>query len=141
MAYLLRSLVLVTGLATLLAGVAHAQPASMCPDNFDVYAGTTEPVVCGCTAEAVKRGSVWGMDIYTSDSSVCRAALHAGAVGPNGGPVTVIPEPGRSAYPGSPATVCPPAITARTKAASGSTQRTSLRQLLQRRRDRQRGQA
>jgi outer membrane protein OmpA-like peptidoglycan-associated protein len=40
------------------------------------------------------------MDVYSGDSAVCRAALHAGVVGPNGGSVTVIPELGRNAYPG-----------------------------------------
>ena len=53
-----------------------------------------------CTADATKRGSVWGMDTYTGDSSVCRAALHAGVVGQSGGAVTAIAEPGRDAYPG-----------------------------------------
>jgi outer membrane protein OmpA-like peptidoglycan-associated protein len=79
---------------------AVPSPTAICPDDFDAYAGNTDPVPCACTAEAVKRGSVWGMDVYTGDSSVCRAALHAGSVGQNGGPVTVIPEPGRNAYPG-----------------------------------------
>jgi outer membrane protein OmpA-like peptidoglycan-associated protein len=82
------------------AAPAPAATASVCPDNLDAYAGTSEPVACTCTAEAAGRGSVWGMDIYTSDSSVCRAALHAGAVGRAGGPVTVLPEPGRAFYPG-----------------------------------------
>jgi hypothetical protein len=40
------------------------------------------------------------MDVYTANSSVCRAALHAGTVGKAGGVVTVIPEAGRKAYPG-----------------------------------------
>jgi outer membrane protein OmpA-like peptidoglycan-associated protein len=78
--------------------------ASICPDDFKAYADTTEPVVCACSAAAVKRNdivtSVYGMDVYPGLSSVCRSALHAGAVGPNGGTVTVIPEPGRNAYPG-----------------------------------------
>src|SRR2546421_220589 len=75
--------------------------AAICPDNFVAYANTTDPIRCVCTADAIKGGSsVWGMDTYTGDSSVCRAALHAGVVGQSGGPVTAIPEPGRDAYPG-----------------------------------------
>src|SRR5215204_5980416 len=74
--------------------------ASICPDDFDAYAGTSDPVPCTCPADATERGAVWGTDVYTGDSSVCRAALHAGAVGRQGGAVTVLPEAGRNAYPG-----------------------------------------
>jgi outer membrane protein OmpA-like peptidoglycan-associated protein len=74
--------------------------ASVCPDNFAAYADTTEPVACTCTADAIAEGGVWGMDVYTGDSSVCRAALHAGVVAKSGGTVTVVPEAGRAAYPG-----------------------------------------
>jgi outer membrane protein OmpA-like peptidoglycan-associated protein len=74
--------------------------ASVCPDNFAAYADTTDPVACACSADATARGSVWGMDVYTGDSSVCRAALHAGVVAKSGGAVTVVPEAGRQVYPG-----------------------------------------
>lgn len=79
---------------------SSAVAPSICPDNFSAYAGTTDPVACACSAEAAARGSLWGMDVYTGDSSVCRAALHAGLIAGGGGPVTVLPEPGRRAYPG-----------------------------------------
>jgi outer membrane protein OmpA-like peptidoglycan-associated protein len=79
---------------------ATVSVASICPDNFAAYADTTEPVTCSCTADAIAEGGVWGMDVYTGDSAVCRAALHAGVVGKSGGPVTVVPEAGRKAYPG-----------------------------------------
>jgi outer membrane protein OmpA-like peptidoglycan-associated protein len=92
---------LTAAIGVFVAGTAHAQnPASVCPDNFAAFADTTEPVACACTAEATARGSVWGMDIYTADSSVCRAALHAGVVAKSGGAVMVLPEAGRQAYPG-----------------------------------------
>ena len=32
-----------------------------------------------CTAGG-RGGSVWGTDVYTSDSSVCEAAVHAGVI-------------------------------------------------------------
>ena len=38
---------------------------------------------------------------YTDDSDLCRAALHAGAIGPEGGPVTVVRSDGRPLYVGS----------------------------------------
>src|SRR5215211_3566116 len=93
---------ILAGLAFLLSivGAARAQSPSVCPDDFQAYAGTSEPLACTCEAEAVERGYVGGMDVYTVNSSICRAALHAGAIGPKGGTVKVIPEAGRNAYPG-----------------------------------------
>ena len=78
----------------------HAE-TRQCPDDFVAFAEETEPLTCQCRAEATQRGEVWGTDVYTSDSRICRAALHAGAVPRLGGPVTVVPESGRSAYPGT----------------------------------------
>ena len=84
----------------LLSLPVQAQEPSMCPDDFGAFAETADPLVCTCSAEAAGRGSVWGMDIYTADSSICRAALHAGVLPRQGGVITVIPEAGRNAYPG-----------------------------------------
>jgi hypothetical protein len=45
---------------------------------------------------------VWGTDAYTCDSSICSAAVHAGAISlEKGGPVTVKLTEGRTAYQGS----------------------------------------
>ena len=89
-------------LLLVLAGLAPAKAQiSECPDDFVVFAGTTEALTCTCDAQAATRGAVWGMGVYTGDSSICRAALHAGAITRRGGQVTVMPEAGRSAYPGS----------------------------------------
>ena len=44
-------------------------------------------------------GSVWGTGIYTSDSHLCSAALHAGAVGRNGGDIFVVARAGLEKYP------------------------------------------
>jgi molecular chaperone DnaK len=47
-------------------------------------------------------GSVWGTDVYTDDSSVCTAAVHAGAITvEDGGRVTIEIRPGETAYEGS----------------------------------------
>jgi hypothetical protein len=61
--------------------------------------GTAHMVSCppGCAAH----GGLWGTDVYTGDSGICRAAIHSGLISPNGGSVVVVTEPGRPAYRGS----------------------------------------
>jgi hypothetical protein len=51
----------------------------------------------GCQAG----GGLWGTDVYTADSGICHAGIHAGAIPASGGVVTVRIEPGRPAYRGS----------------------------------------
>ena len=47
-------------------------------------------------------GSVYGTGVYTDDSSVCSAAVHAGRITPaSGGKVTIKILPGRASYLGS----------------------------------------
>ena len=54
-----------------------------------------------CPADG-KESSVWGTDIYTLDSSICNAAVHAGKLKmDSGGSVTIELRPGESAYKGS----------------------------------------
>ncbi len=51
------------------------------------------------TCPAGSGGSVWGTDIYTDDSSICNAALHAGLLTTgSGGTVTIEIRPGQSSY-------------------------------------------
>jgi hypothetical protein len=79
------------------AGAAQGdRPApAQCPDKL-----TGVPaMVCACPSEATATGSVWGADVYTDDSAICRAALHAGAIGVDGGIVFVSEAPGQAAYP------------------------------------------
>jgi hypothetical protein len=46
--------------------------------------------------------TVWGSGVYTDDSSVCSAAVHAGRIELNaGGAVTIRPSAGRASYHGS----------------------------------------
>ncbi len=61
--------------------------------------GSEFQVACpdGCAAE----GATWGSDVYTIDSAICRAGIHAGAIPATGGIVEVRLEPGRPAYRGS----------------------------------------
>ena len=49
-----------------------------------------------------RESSVWGTDIYTADSSICNAAVHAGKLKmETGGSVTIELRSGESAYKGS----------------------------------------
>jgi hypothetical protein len=73
---------------------------SDCPDDYRALDADSPPLTCTCSAEATRRGDVFGMEIYPGLSTVCRAALHAGVIDKNGGQVTVISEPGRESYPG-----------------------------------------
>jgi hypothetical protein len=57
------------------------------------------------TFECPKNGTAsiaWGSDVYTADSSICTAAVHAGKITLDaGGQVTIEMRPGRSAYGGT----------------------------------------
>ncbi|WP_442944117.1 LCCL domain-containing protein [Nostoc sp.] len=47
-------------------------------------------------------GSIWGTDIYTDDSSICSAAVHAGLISTKqGGKVTIRIKPGQFSYTGT----------------------------------------
>jgi hypothetical protein len=80
------------------AGKPIGGVAGRCPSTFQ-SAGTAE-LHCTCTANQFS-GSVWGSDIYTGDSSLCNAALHAGAVPNGGGAVVAIAAPGCASYAAS----------------------------------------
>ncbi|MCW5696412.1 MAG: hypothetical protein KIS96_06700 [Bauldia sp.] len=60
--------------------------APLCPNSMP---DGVKSLTCGCTAAAAETGFVWGTDRYSDDSSICRAALHAGAISTDGGLVTV----------------------------------------------------
>lgn len=74
---------------------------AICPASAGVLATAGTTLTCRCPAEAAASGSVWGSGPYTTDSAICRAALHAGLIGPRGGTVTMRAVPGRSSYAGS----------------------------------------
>jgi hypothetical protein len=71
------------------------------------YNGTQLPGEIGsvfqvaCHANCESTSGLWGTDVYTADSGICRAAIHAGLISPGGGLVAVRLEPGRPAYRGS----------------------------------------
>lgn len=68
--------------------------------NFRSYRDQVgQQISCHCAATS--SGTIWGTDIYTDDSSVCGAAIHAGVISSSGGRVTVLIQPGQSSYTGS----------------------------------------
>lgn len=75
--------------------VAWSTNAGMLPDDK----GATWKFKCPANG---KEASVWGTDIYTIDSSICTAAVHAGKIQlDSGGSVTIELRPGESSYQGS----------------------------------------
>jgi hypothetical protein len=85
------------------AGSAAPTPElGPCPASFSISNALPTPFSCICSGEAMRSpGAVWGTSIYTGDSNLCLAALHAGAVSAGGGPVTVLRSEGRPLYIGS----------------------------------------
>jgi len=66
---------------------------------LSVETGKTYKIKC---PSGGKESSVWGTDIYTLDSSICNAAVHAGKLASeSGGSVTIELRPGESSYKGS----------------------------------------
>ncbi len=72
-----------------------------CPSNATQWRGRRERQRCQCAASATRSGSVWGSDVYTDDSRICRAAVHAGVISNRGGIVTLDMRRGQSSYNGS----------------------------------------
>ena len=79
-------------------GSASAAPSAqaitsldVCPDNYGSFPEDAPALTCGCSPEATARGLVIGTNPYDYVSSLCRAALHAGAVGRQGGVISVSP--------------------------------------------------
>jgi hypothetical protein len=60
--------------------------------------GTAFRVSCPANCD---KGTIYGTGIYTADTSICRAAIHGGAIPLEGGSLTVLLQPGRLAYRGS----------------------------------------
>lgn len=76
--------------------VPQAVPMTMdvCPNTYEGVPGTAPTIVCTCPAEAVREGggaSLYGANPYFYQSSVCRAAMQAGAITAQGGRVTIAP--------------------------------------------------
>ncbi|MFN3537646.1 MAG: LCCL domain-containing protein [Brevundimonas sp.] len=73
-----------------------------CPQNGrSLRQGNSLTCQCVAGSDTVQSGTVWGSGPYSGDSAICRAARHAGAIGPQGGVVTVRLTGGQSSYHGS----------------------------------------
>ena len=69
-----------------------------CPQNATDISGS---LTCGCDGSQLSQGTVWGSDLYTDDSSICKSALHKGEIDRSGGVVSIRLEPGQPSYSGS----------------------------------------
>jgi hypothetical protein len=96
-----RSIIAKRATAADVTSLAYAPSMAICPETAEVLATAGTTLTCRCPTEASSSGSVWGSGPYTTDSAVCRAALHSGLIGPRGGTVTLRSSPGRSSYAGS----------------------------------------
>lgn len=66
-----------------------------------VPADFADPVTVTCPAGGDAAGKIWGTDVYTVDSMICVAAVHAGVITANGGAVTVKRTTGLRQYTAS----------------------------------------
>ncbi|MEL6831317.1 MAG: LCCL domain-containing protein [Pseudomonadota bacterium] len=75
---------------------AQGQPGGgTCPPNATKVSSRLS---CTCSASQTNAGTVWGTNVYTSDSSICKAAVHAGAISKSGGRINIAMASGRSSY-------------------------------------------
>ena len=70
--------------------------------NASEYRGQDGTLVAFDCEAGGEIGSVWGTEVYTDDSSVCSAAVHAGLIDvEDGGRVIIRIAPGEESYEGS----------------------------------------
>lgn len=95
-----------TSILTAVQGLARAITAAnaatmACPGPLNAAPNAPARFTCACSAAAASTvAPIWGVDVYTDDSAVCVAAVHAGAIGPGGGVITVSRARGQQSYPG-----------------------------------------
>lgn len=83
-------------------GKCYEPPKGGCPKKYTDLAADVQATEYTCTCQPGSTvGPVWGTSIYTTDSSICAAGLHAGAITDAGGPVTIKAAPGCSRYQGT----------------------------------------
>lgn len=72
------------------------------PDTLGVSGAVGETLRYTCLGDASVGGTIWGTDVYTSDSPICIAAQHRGHVTPqSGGTVSIMILGSQPAYTGS----------------------------------------
>lgn len=72
-----------------------------CPLNAKRFRGTDTSSSCNCSQAQTRSGIVWGSGPYTDDSSLCKAAAHAGIIPLSGGNIKFQVINGQSQYLGS----------------------------------------
>lgn len=71
------------------------------PGSFGISENVGDRHRFNCPPNGELGAAVWGTDIYTNDSAICAAAVHAGKIDPTtGGPVTIEIAPGQDSYTG-----------------------------------------
>jgi hypothetical protein len=87
----------------LAAGSAAAQTTVDWTTQADPYRGRNGArITLSCPSGGTLSDRLWGTDLYTDDSSICTAAVHAGLISAaTGGTVTVEIRPGAASYKGS----------------------------------------
>jgi hypothetical protein len=94
----------------LLAGTAAAQISAANIPNTITWTTTVsnlrgqngQAFAFNCPPQGAATSSVWGTDIYTDDSAICPAAVHAGVITfSTGGAVYIEIRPGQASYAGS----------------------------------------
>src|SRR5262249_37191385 len=80
------------------AAVLDRPPDVACPLNGQ---GLHDALDCICPPPSIAGAMVWGTDVYSDDSNICAAAVHAGIIGLSGGALRVLPRDGLEAYRGT----------------------------------------
>jgi len=71
-----------------------------CPYNLTAYRGQNNTKV-SCSCGPASTSYVWGTGVYTDDSRLCTAAVHAGVIPLSGGSIVATILPGQDHYDGT----------------------------------------
>ena len=75
---------------------------ALSPSAYEGWDGSSVVFACPANPYGEDVGQIWGTDLYTDDSAICVAAVHAGVITLEaGGLVAVTLAPGRDHYPAS----------------------------------------
>ena len=78
----------------------QAQQINWTTDATSLRSRNGQRFTFSCPAGSLS-GRIWGTDLYTDDSSICTAAVHAGLIGLGGGTVVIEIRPGTTSYQGT----------------------------------------
>lgn len=91
----------ITGASPLAGGVTPITWGDSA-DGLGIATSPGQLFTYSCPGDSLGGGSVWGTDVYTSDSVICAAAAHRGLISTaSGGIVTLMVLGGQPAYTGS----------------------------------------